>query len=93
MTSVQNGLGAAPVFATTSIVSGGQSADTLGVSLTGIVLENLTTAQSLSVLYITEGNAASTIEFAGPAADPAPSDLVIEMGQKQDALIKSQLGA
>lgn len=49
--------------------------------------------RSLSVLYFTEGNAASTIEFAGPSADPAPSDLVIEMGQKQDALIKSRLGA
>jgi hypothetical protein len=49
--------------------------------------------QSLSVLYFTEGNAASAIQFAGSAADPAPSDLVIEMGQKQDALIKSQLGA
>ena len=49
--------------------------------------------QSLSVLYFTEGNAASAIQFAGPAADPVPSDLVIEMGQKQDALIKSQLGA
>ena len=48
--------------------------------------------QSVSVLYFTEGNAASSIQFAGPAADPAPSDLVIEMGQKQDALIKSQLG-
>jgi len=48
--------------------------------------------QSVSVLYFTEGNAASAIEFAGPAGDPVPSDLVIEMGQKQDALIKSQLG-
>ena len=49
--------------------------------------------QSLSVLYFTEGNAASAIQFAGPAADPVPSDLVIEMGQKQDALIKSQFGS
>jgi hypothetical protein len=49
-------------------------------------------SQSLSVLYFTEGSAASSIQFAGPAADPAPSDLVIEMGQEQDALIKSQLG-
>jgi len=48
--------------------------------------------QSLSVLYFTEGNAASAIEFAGPAADPVPADLVTEIGQKQDALIKSQLG-
>jgi hypothetical protein len=48
--------------------------------------------KSLSVLYFTEGNAASQMEFAGPVDDPAPSDLVIEFGQKQDALIKGQLG-
>lgn len=48
--------------------------------------------QSLSVLYFTEGNAASSLEFAGPANDPVPSDLVVDMGQKQDELIKSQLG-
>ncbi|MGY4709405.1 hypothetical protein ACXDF8_07600 [Mycolicibacterium sp. CBM1] len=47
---------------------------------------------SLSVLYFTEGNAASSLEFVGPAGDPVPSDLVVDMGQKQDALIKSQLG-
>lgn len=49
--------------------------------------------QSLSVLYFTEGNAASAIEFAGPTGDPVPSDLVTEIGQKQDALIKGQLGS
>jgi hypothetical protein len=49
-------------------------------------------ARSLSVLYFTEGNAASSLEFSGPAGDPVPSDLVIEFGQKQDTLIKSQLG-
>ncbi len=48
--------------------------------------------RSVSVLYFTEGNAASSIEFTGPEGDPVPSDLVIEMGQQQDALIKSQLG-
>jgi hypothetical protein len=49
--------------------------------------------RSLSVLYFTEGNAASSLEFSGPAGDPVPNDLVTEFGQKQDALIKSQLGA
>jgi hypothetical protein len=48
--------------------------------------------RSLSVLYFTEGNAASSLEFTGPAGDPVPQDLVVEFGQKQDALIKSQLG-
>lgn len=48
--------------------------------------------RSLSVLYFTEGNAASSMEFSGPVGDPVPTDLVTEFGQKQDALIKSQLG-
>ncbi|WP_179472023.1 hypothetical protein [Mycolicibacterium vinylchloridicum] len=48
--------------------------------------------RSLSVLYFTEGNAASSLEFTGPAGDPVPQDLVVEFGQNQDALIKSQLG-
>lgn len=48
--------------------------------------------RSLVVLYFTQGNAASSLEFSGPVADPAPSDLVVELGQKQDELIRSQLG-
>ncbi|MBB3603916.1 hypothetical protein FHT40_003577 [Mycolicibacterium sp. BK556] len=48
--------------------------------------------RSLSVLYFTEGNAASSLEFTGPAGDPVPQDLVVEFGKQQDALIKSQLG-
>ena len=32
------------------------------------------------------------VEFSGPVGDPVPNDLVTEFGQKQDALIKSQLG-
>ena len=48
--------------------------------------------RSLSVLYFTEGNSASALEFSGPAADPVPNDLVVEFGKQQDALIKSQLG-
>jgi hypothetical protein len=49
--------------------------------------------KSLTVLYFTEGNTASSMEFSGPVADPAPYDLVVDFGQKQDALIKSQLSA
>lgn len=44
--------------------------------------------QSVSVLTFTEGNAATTIEFDGPPNDPAPADMVTELGQKQDAAIK-----
>lgn len=49
-------------------------------------------SQSLGLLAFTEGNAASTIEFAGPANDPPDATLATELGQAQDALIKSRLG-
>lgn len=44
--------------------------------------------QSVTVLTFTEGNAATTIEFDGPTADPAPADFVVDLGQKQDTAIK-----
>lgn len=48
---------------------------------------------SVTVLTFTEGNAATTIEFTGSGSDPAPTDLVIELGQKQAAAIKDALSA
>ena len=47
---------------------------------------------SLALLSFTEGSAASAIEFSGPANDPAPTSLAIDLGQAQDALIKNRLG-
>jgi hypothetical protein len=44
--------------------------------------------QSVTVLTFTEGNAATTIEFDGPPNDPAPPDMVVELGQKQDTAIR-----
>lgn len=44
--------------------------------------------ESVTVLTFTEGNAATTIEFDGPANDPVPADMVIELGQKQDTAIR-----
>jgi hypothetical protein len=49
-------------------------------------------AQSLSVLYFTQGNAAASIAFAGPIGDPVPSEIALELGQSQAALIKSRMG-
>lgn len=49
--------------------------------------------QSVSVLYFTQGNAASTIEFTGPKLDPVPTEVAVEMGQQQDATIKTALGS
>ncbi len=45
-------------------------------------------SQSVTMLTFTEGNAATTIEFDGPPADPVPTDMALEFGQKQDAAIK-----
>jgi hypothetical protein len=50
-------------------------------------------SKSITVLLFTQGNTASAIEFAGPSNDPAPAELVTEIGQKQDAVIQSALGA
>lgn len=49
-------------------------------------------SQSLGLLSFTEGNAASTIEFVGPADDPPDATLATDLGQAQDALIKSRMG-
>ncbi|WP_234787756.1 hypothetical protein [Mycolicibacterium novocastrense] len=49
--------------------------------------------ESVAVLTFTEGNTATTIEFEGPANDPAPADLVTELGQKQAAAITNWQGA
>jgi hypothetical protein len=44
--------------------------------------------QSVTVLTFTEGNAATTIEFDGPAADPVPTDMAIDLAKKQDTSIR-----
>lgn len=48
--------------------------------------------QSRSLLSFTHGNAASTIEFTGPANDPAPMDLVVDLGNAQNQLLTDRLG-
>jgi hypothetical protein len=45
-------------------------------------------SKSVTVLSFTQGNTAATIEFAGAASDPAPEDLVLELGRKQDTAIQ-----
>jgi len=47
--------------------------------------------KSVSVLLFTQGNAATTVEFDGPPADAAPTEFVVDLGQKQDAAIKNAL--
>jgi hypothetical protein len=45
-------------------------------------------SKSVTVLSFVEGNTATTIEFDGAPKDPAPSDLVLELGRKQDTAIR-----
>jgi hypothetical protein len=55
----------------------------------GTILTGMSSSgQSVTVLSFTEGNTATTIEFAGAAKDPAPEDLVLELGRKQDTAIR-----
>ncbi|MBE1550206.1 hypothetical protein GGC64_004246 [Mycobacterium sp. OAS707] len=56
-----------------------------GTMLTGMSPDG---SKSVTVLSFTEGNTATTIEFAGAPKDPAPSDLVLELGRKQDTAIR-----
>jgi hypothetical protein len=42
----------------------------------------------VTVLSFSQGNTATTIEFDGPPNDPAPPDLVLELGRKQDTAIQ-----
>lgn len=48
--------------------------------------------QSRGLLSFTHGNAASAIEFTGPANDPAPVDLAVDLGKAQNQLLTDRLG-
>jgi hypothetical protein len=56
-----------------------------GTMLTGMSPD---ASKSVTVLSFTEGNTATTIEFDGAPNDPAPSDLVLELGRKQDTAVR-----
>lgn len=50
-------------------------------------------SKGITMLRFTEGRAFVTLEFDGPAGMAAPPDFVADVGQKQDAAIKSGLPA
>lgn len=50
-------------------------------------------SKGITMLRFTQGRAFVTIEFDGPPGIPAPPDFVSDVGQKQDAAIKSGLPA
>jgi len=56
-----------------------------GTMLTGMSPDG---SKAVTVLSFAEGNTATTIEFAGAPKDPVPSDLVLELGRKQDTAIR-----
>jgi hypothetical protein len=49
-------------------------------------------AKAVTVLLFTEGTAFTTLEFDSAPGDPVPPEFVLDVGQKQDAAIKSGLG-
>jgi hypothetical protein len=75
-------------------VSGGttQSADvgTGGTTITGTSPDG---SKAVTILLFTEGKAIVTMEFDSAANDPVPAEFVTDVGQKQDAAIKSGLPA
>jgi hypothetical protein len=75
-------------------VSGGttQPADvgTGGTTITGNSPDG---SKAVTILLFTEGKSIVTLEFDSAANDPVPPDFVTDIGQKQDAAIKSGLPA
>jgi hypothetical protein len=50
-------------------------------------------SKGVTMLLFTEGKAFVTLEFDGPSYALAPPDFVTDVGQKQDAVIKKELGS
>jgi hypothetical protein len=69
-----------------------QSADvgSNGTMLTGMSSDG---SKSVTILSFAQGDTATTIEFAGAPTDPAPPDLVLELGRKQDTANRDWQGA
>ncbi len=70
-------------------VDGGQT-QPAAVGVGGTMVSGMSPdgSKSVTVLSFNQGNAATTIEFDGAPKDPAPADLVLELGQKQDTAIR-----
>jgi hypothetical protein len=64
----------------------------VGVDGTTISGSSPDRSKGMTVLLFTEGRAFVTLEFDGPSYALAPPDFVRDVGQKQDAAIKTGLG-
>jgi hypothetical protein len=69
-----------------------QSTQSAPVGTGGTLVSGMNGSNSMRVLLFTEGNAATTIQFEGPANDPVPADMAIEFGKRQDAALVNSLG-
>jgi hypothetical protein len=61
-----------------------------GATITGLSPDH---SKGVTMLLFTEGKAFVTLEFDGPSYALAPPDFVTDVGQKQDAVIKKELGS
>lgn len=84
LNNLQSELGASVVDSTTVPVPVGEN----GIIVSGTSPDGL---QAVSVLLFTRGTTAAEIEFTGSPNDPAPQDLIVNYGQRQDDAIKAQL--
>jgi hypothetical protein len=61
-----------------------------GATISGLSPDH---SKGVTMLLFTEGKAFVTLEFDGPSYALAPTDFVTDVGQKQDAVIKKELGS
>jgi hypothetical protein len=59
-----------------------------GATITGTSADG---TKAATILVFSEGKAVTTIEFDSAANDPVPPEVVLDVGQKQDAAIKAGL--
>jgi hypothetical protein len=72
-------------------VAGGGNPQPADVGTGGTMFSGTSTdgSKSMTALVFTEGKTIVTMEFDGAPNDPVPSDIVNDVGQKQDAAIKA----
>ena len=69
-----------------------QSSTTVPVGRNGVILTGMSSdrTHAVAVLLFTQGATATNIEFRATPNDPAPTDLIVDYGQRQDDAIQQQ---
>ena len=83
------GLEASRAAAAAQIAGGRSEPAPVGTGGTIVSGASQNGASAVSALTFQQGNTVTTIMFEGPTNDPPPTDLVVELGQKQDEALKS----